>query len=153
MLNTFIVLSRQQISPREIVCSVLAVCLFGIIQRCAADPWNYVVHLSAGVHHHCLCLCWDSTRHWHQQDATREAKTWEICIATTIITFSLPFWRNQSLFCHCVFRISVLEGMKSTSRSNWVSFFWDVEPHKIPTSEKSPMIIHPAYCIKCFQER
>lgn len=42
MLNTFIVLARQQISAREMV---LAVCLLGITQRCAADPWNCVVHL------------------------------------------------------------------------------------------------------------
>lgn len=33
--DIFIVLTRQQISPREIVCGVLAVCLFGITQRCA----------------------------------------------------------------------------------------------------------------------
>lgn len=79
-------------------------------------------------------------------DATWEAMTWEICIAATIITFSLPFWRNQNLFCHCMFRISMLEGMKSTFRSNCVSFFWDVEPHKLSSSEKSPTIIHSAYC-------
>lgn len=61
MLNTFIVLARQQISPGEVVCSVSAVCLFGITQRCAAEPWNCVVCLPARAPHH--CLCWGSTPH------------------------------------------------------------------------------------------
>lgn len=40
-----------------------------------------------------------------------------------------------------------------TFRSNWVPFFWHVEPHKLPASERHLMIIHLAYRIKCFQGR
>lgn len=37
------------------------------------------------------------------------------------------------------------EDTKLTFGSNWVPFFWDLEPYKLPTSERNLMTIHLAY--------
>lgn len=98
------------------------------------------------IHHHSLCLVmWLNTSLMSSGCNVRGYDMRDLHVPQLWLHFSCLSGRIWTCYCHHKSRPSMPEDTKLTFGSNWVPFFWDLEPYKLPTSERNLMTIHLAY--------